>query len=135
MGANIFAMPTSSILLLFSFTFGISKALPWTGPRETSVYQPEEFSPRPTDPVVPPSRLFRRASADVRVCGWIGGNKAKIASCNEGSSCIHDTNHGFIGCCPTTGRCTDGVYTTCLDEASSGWDSVKGLINNGILTW
>jgi hypothetical protein len=135
MGANIFAMPSSSIVLLFSVAFGLSNALPWAGAQETDVYRAHEFSPKPTGVPVDPARLFKRASVDVNVCGWVGGEQSNVARCGAGSSCIHDTIHRYIGCCATSGPCTDGVYTSCVDKNSDGWSSVQGMVNNGVLTW
>jgi hypothetical protein len=74
MGFNIFAMPASSILLLFSVALGVSNALPWAGPQPTNAYEPDAWSPVPTGAPADPARLFKRTSVDVNVCGWIGGN-------------------------------------------------------------
>jgi hypothetical protein len=72
---------------------------------------------------------------DVAVCGWIGGNSAQVAGCSSGSSCIHDTIHGYVGCCPTSGVCTQGVYTSCVDMNNLGWSPNSGMVDNGIFTW
>lgn len=132
--SNLFAMPVSSIVLIFSFACGLSDALPWAGPKETGVYRAEEFSPRPTG-APGYHELFKRDSVAVNVCGWVGGRPESVARCGSGSSCIHDTIHGFVGCCATAGPCTDGVFTTCVDSSMEGWNSVGGLINNGVLSW
>lgn len=124
-------MPSSSIILLLSAAFGVSEALPWAGPEPTTVYKRDEWSPRPTD-AVNARYLFKRKSFDVSYCGWIGGNSADPAVCPTGSSCIHDTAHGYVGCCTTSGSCTAGVYTSCVDGNNASGPQVD---NNGIFTW
>lgn len=135
MASNIFAMPASSVALLFFLSLGVTNAVPWGGAHKTAIYQIDAFSPKPTG--APSLELFKRVDTyiGVSVCGWLGGDEKKVAGCDAGSSCIHDTKHGYIGCCATAGPCTDGVYTTCLDNKSTGWDSTQGMINNGVLTW
>lgn len=135
MAINIFVMPSSSIVLLLSAVFGISNALPWTGAKPTNVYKADAWSPAPTFVPVDPAELFKRASVDVNICGWIGGSSANAATCSSGSSCIRDTIHGYVGCCTTSGACTAGVYTSCVDSNSVGWSPYSGLQNNGIYTW
>lgn len=135
MGFNVFAMPSSSILLLFSVALGVSNALPWAGPQPTNAYQPDAWSPVPTRIPADPARLFKRSSVDVNVCGWLGGNLGQPASCSSGSSCIHDTIHGYVGCCATSGACTEGIYTSCVDYQSSGSNKNSDPANNGIYTW
>jgi hypothetical protein len=135
MAFNIFAMPASSIILLFSVAFGTSNALPWTEPQKTNAYQADQWTPKPTGIPADPARLFKRSSVDVNVCGWIGGNSAQPAQCRSGSSCVHDTIHGYVGCCTTSGACTAGVYTSCVDGNSGGWQWNSGLADNGVLTW
>ena len=135
MAVNIFAMPSSSLILLLSAVFGISNALPWTGARPTQVYKADEISSAPTFVPVDPKELFKRTSVGVNVCGWIDGNSANAATCSSGSSCIRDTVHGYVGCCTTSGACTAGVYTSCIDSNSFGWTPNSGLANNGIYTW
>lgn len=126
-------MPSSSLIALFALVLGASNALPWAGPEETGAYRVEEFSPRPTS--APSFELLKRDSVAVNVCGWIGGRSDSVARCGSGSFCVHDTIHGFIGCCATAGPCTDGVYTTCIHSGMDGWQSQGGLINNGVLSW
>jgi hypothetical protein len=134
MGAvNVFAMPSSSIILLFSVAFGLTSALPWAGAEETHAYRTDAWSPRPT--AKPKPELFKRGSVAVTVCGWVGGQLEQVAGCGVGSSCIHDTIHGYVGCCTTSGPCTDGVYTSCRDKNSDVWSPDEGMINNGVLTW
>jgi hypothetical protein len=128
-------MPASSILLLFSVALGVSDALPWAGPQPTNAYQPDAWSPKPTSIPADPAKLFKRSSVDVNVCGWIGGELGQPAACSSGSSCIHDTIHGYVGCCTTSGACTTGVYTSCVDSSSKGWNLNSGLADNGIYTW
>lgn len=135
MAFNIFSMPSSSIVLLLSAAFGISSARPWDGPQPTTIYQADEWSPRPTNSPVNPRDIFRRSSVDVRVCGWLGGNSADPAICPVGSSCIHDTAHGAIGCCATSGACTAGVYTSCVDRNSKTSSGSVLVENNGVYTW
>jgi hypothetical protein len=125
-------MPASSILLLFSVALGVSNALPWAGPQPTHAYEPDAWSPVPTGAPADPARLFKRTSVDVNVCGWIGGQLASPAACASGSSCVHDTVYGYVGCCATSGACTTGVYTSCVDGQSSG---NSGLVDNGVYTW
>ncbi|KAG9237392.1 hypothetical protein BJ875DRAFT_156257 [Amylocarpus encephaloides] len=134
MAFNLFAMPSSSIALLFSLLLGLTDAMPWAEPIQTVAYKTDEWSPRPT--VVPedPAKLFKRAAVGIEVCGWLGGNLAYPAACGTGSSCIHDTIHGYVGCCTTDGLCDQGIYTTCLDIKSPGWASTANLINNGVTT-
>lgn len=135
MSFNIFAMPSSSILLLLSAAFGISNALPWAPAQETNAYLADAWTPAPTAIPVDPADLFKRSVVDVNICGWIGGNSAAPAVCSVGSSCIHDYNHGYVGCCPSEGPCTQGVYTSCVDKNSVGWSPNAGLQNNGVYTW
>jgi hypothetical protein len=135
MAVNIFSMPSSSALLLFSLAFGLTNARPWQGATKTAVYQGDEWSPRPTNMAVNPRELFKRTHVDVAVCGWIGGNLASPVACGTGSSCVHDTAHGYVGCCATSGPCTAGVYTSCVDENSASWGENSGLDDTGIYTW
>jgi hypothetical protein len=135
MALNIFSMPSSSVLFLLSAAFGLSNALPWAGPKPTNVYRADAWSPAPTEVPVNPADLFKRTSVDVNICGWIGANSANAATCSTGSSCIRDTIHGYVGCCATSGPCTQGVYTSCVDSNSVGWVPNSGLQNNGIYTW
>ncbi|KAH8795563.1 hypothetical protein BGZ57DRAFT_201927 [Hyaloscypha finlandica] len=134
MGFNIFAMPASSIVLLFSVALGVSNALPWEGPQPTNAYQPDAWSPVPTRIPADPANLFKRSSVGVNVCGWIGGNVGEPVQCASGSSCVHDTIHGYVGCCTTSGACTSGVYTSCVDSQSSAWNQNSGLADSGIYT-
>jgi len=135
MAFNIFAMPPSSIVLLLSAAFGVANALPWTGPAPTGVYDPDQWSPRPTNVPVQPRDLFKRDYLPVSFCGWIGGVSSNPAVCPTGSSCIHDIAHAVIGCCTTTGPCTAGVYTSCIDKNSPGGNSGPVVENNGVFTW
>lgn len=136
MPSNIFAMPASSILLLFSIVFTGSNALPWTEAQQTHVYEADPWSPRPTlVPRADPARLFKKDVLGIEICGWLGGNSASAATCSPGSSCVRDTVHGVVGCCATAGPCTAGVYTSCIDMNSNGWTPNSGLQDNGIYTW
>jgi hypothetical protein len=135
MASNIFSMPSSSALLLFSLAFGLTNARPWHGATKTALYQGDNWSPRPTQMAVNPRDLFGRDHVDVAVCGWIGGNSASPVACASGSSCVHDTVHGYVGCCATSGPCTAGVYTSCVDENSGSWGEDSGLVDTGIYTW
>ncbi|CZS91337.1 uncharacterized protein RCO7_01569 [Rhynchosporium graminicola] len=125
-------MPSSSKLLLFSFATSLTNARPWTGAEQTNVYREAGWSPAPTPLPNVPAYIFKRASLDVNICGWIGGNSRVPALCSAGSSCIHDTIHGIVGCCATNGPCTQGVYTSCVDKNSVGWVPNEGLQKNGI---
>ncbi|KAK0112686.1 hypothetical protein ONS95_014425 [Cadophora gregata] len=130
---NFFAMPSSSMVFLFSFAFSLTtNALPWTGAQQTNVYREAAWSPAPTAVPNVPANIFKRESLDVNVCGWVGGNSAVAAVCSSGSSCIHDTIHAVVGCCATEGPCTAGVYTSCVDKNSVGWSPNEGMQNNGI---
>ncbi|KAF7872708.1 uncharacterized protein EAF02_008779 [Botrytis sinoallii] len=72
----------------------------------------------------------------------VGLEETKLSQwvCASGSSCIHDTSYGVIGCCPTSSAgsdpipCTDGLYTSCVDHNSAGYASNSFMVNNGILT-
>ena len=137
MAFNIFAMPSSAIVLLLSAAFGITDAKPWAGPAATATYKVDEWSPRPTKTAVDARALFKRDSVDVAVCGWAGGIQSNAQICPTGSSCIHDTAHGAIGCCATDPSipCTAGVYTSCVDKNSEGGNTGPVVENNGIFTW
>ncbi|KAH8593515.1 hypothetical protein B0O99DRAFT_627397 [Bisporella sp. PMI_857] len=132
---NIFAMPPSAILLLLSAAFRVTNALPWSGPIPTSVYQADEWSPRPTQFPVDPKELFRRKTPDIRVCGWLGGTSSEPAVCPTGSSCVRAMNHGYVGCCKIgESSCTEGVYTSCVDKNSQQETTGPQIKNNGIYT-
>jgi hypothetical protein len=135
MAINLFAMPSSTIVLLLSAAFGLSNALPWAGPEPTAAYKTDEWSPRPTKLPANPADLFKRASVDVAYCGWVGGISSEPAVCPSGSSCIHDTIHKYVGCCATSGPCTAGVYTSCVDYRNTAWNSKPVWQDNGIFTW
>jgi hypothetical protein len=136
MAINLFAMPSSSIILLLSAAFSISNALPWDGARPTAVYKWDEWTPRPTQLPADPAELFKRASLPVNICGWLGGNSASPVVCQTGSSCVHDTLHGYIGCCATAGPCTAGVYSSCVDSRNTkDWAATPLWQNNGVVTW
>ncbi|TGO81538.1 hypothetical protein BPOR_1111g00010 [Botrytis porri] len=128
------------IIILFSALFGVTNAIPWAAAKQTATYKGDEWSPRPTNRIIESRDLFRRVSFDVDICGWIGGNKAQSVGCRSGSSCIHDTSYGVIGCCPTSSAgsdpvpCTDGLYTSCIDHNSAGYASNSFMVNNGILS-
>ncbi|KAJ8060379.1 hypothetical protein OCU04_010708 [Sclerotinia nivalis] len=131
----------SSLILILCFTLFLgTNAIPWAAAIQTATYKADEWSPRPTNTISEPRDLFKRGSIDVDVCGWIGGNLAQPVGCGSGSSCIHDTSFGFVGCCPTSSAgadpipCTNGLYTTCVDHNSVGYTSDSFLINNGILS-
>jgi hypothetical protein len=135
MAINVFAIPSSSAVLLFSLVFGSVNARSFNVPTKTGVYKADEWSPRPTGVQVNPRELFRRSHLDVETCGWLGGDSAFPVACGSGSSCVHDTVHGFVGCCATSGPCTAGVYTSCVDESSWDWGKGSGLVNDGVSTW
>ena len=135
MMVNLLAMPSSALLIILSIVFGASNALPWPGPEPTAAYQGHEWSPRPTTIPRNPADIFKRDSVDVAVCGWIGGISSEPAICPPGSSCIHDLAHGYVGCCTTSGPCTAGVYTSCVDFHNPAWNSRPVWQNNGIYTW
>ena len=135
MAPPIFSMPSSSMLLLFSLAFDLTNARAWEGAQKTAVYDGDDWSPRPTQFSATRRSLFKRDHVDVAVCGWIGGISASPAACASGSSCIHDTMHGYVGCCATSGPCTAGVYTSCVDENSDGSSDGSGLVDTWITTW
>lgn len=64
-----------------------------------------------------PFELLRRQDFNT-ICGYIGGDSALPATCSAGSHCVLDTGHGFVGCCPDSGPCSEGVYTGCVDVNS-----------------
>lgn len=132
---TLFAMPSSSIILLFAVALGGTSAFPWAGAEQTATYVPHAWTPRPTGVPDEPAQLFKRDAIGVDVCGWIGGDVAKAVTCGAGSSCIHDTAHARVGCCTTDGPCTQGVYTTCQDQSMQGWNPSVSIVNNGVLTW
>ena len=132
MANNLFTMPSSAVLLAFSVAFGLSNALPWPGPEPTASYKSDDWTPRPTNSPRSPAELFKRESLPVNICGWFGGNVSAEVGCETGSSCIHDTIYGFVGCCTTAGACTSGVYTSCMDLYSVSSGSVGQV---GVTTW
>lgn len=132
---TLFAMPSSSILLLFSIALGLTDAFPWAEAEPTATYVQHEWSPRTTLIPEDPAKLFKRDSVGVETCGWVGGDESKPVTCGAGSSCIHDTAHALVGCCTTDGPCTNGVYSSCQDLNSQGWASSISIVNNGVLTW
>lgn len=135
MAGNFFALPASSAALLLALVLGLADATPWAEPAETLVYRADEWSPRPTEIPSDSSKLFKRSSVDVAVCGWLGGNEALPAKCASGSSCVHDTIHGVVGCCTMAGACLQGVYTSCVDSKSAGWVSAPVVKNDGVTMW
>ncbi|KAB8297836.1 hypothetical protein EYC80_001633 [Monilinia laxa] len=128
------------ILLSFSTVFRVTNAIPWAAAEQTATYKADEWSPRPTNTIPKARDLFKRGPIDVDICGWVGGNLAQPVGCGSGSSCIHDTSFGFVGCCPTSSAgadpipCTDGLYTTCVDHNSAGYASNSFFVNNGVLS-
>jgi hypothetical protein len=136
MAVTLFALPASSIALLFSLALGLTDATPWAEPAvQTLAYRAHEWSPRPTGVTNEPAKLFKRSSLDVGICGWLGGNEALPAQCSSRSSCVHDTIHGVVGCCTTDGACLQGVYTNCLDNKSGGWAATPVVKNDGVTMW
>ena len=135
MAILLFTISPFSIALFFSVIIGLTIATPWEESVETMSYKAQEWSPRPTRAPEEPAKLFKRSSLDVAICGWLGGNKDLEARCASGSSCIHDTMHGVVGCCTQDGACQQGVYTTCLDTNSAGWLSTRVTRNDGVTMW
>ncbi|RDW80579.1 hypothetical protein BP5796_05277 [Coleophoma crateriformis] len=124
--------PILRLLFLLSLAFTTATALPWPGPKPTSTYLADEWTPRPTSTSSDvAAQLLKKASVPVEVCGWIGGDFASPAVCNAGSSCIHDTAHAVVGCCTTSGPCLSGVYTTCVDynSVSQGTAGQSGILS------
>jgi hypothetical protein len=74
--------------------------------------------------------LLKRDSgkANASICGWIGGNLNQPVACASNQKCVYDTSHGMVGCCPLSGECTVGVYTTCVPTAQTA-------LNPSVLTW
>ena len=128
MEINLFRIPSTSRVLLLSAIFSLTNALPWSGPDPTASYKPADWNPRPTS--VPRSlpELLKRQNSNASICGWVNGNVNQPAACPSDAKCVYDTNHGMVGCCPQSGSCTTGVYTTCVQEA-------QGALNPSILTW
>jgi len=128
MEINLFKIPSSSRVLLLSAIFSLTNALPHSVPDPTASYKPADWTPRPTS--VPQSlpELLRRDNSNASICGWVGGNVNQPAACPSDAKCVYDTTHGMVGCCPLSGSCTTGVYTTCVGSA-------QGSLNPSILTW
>lgn len=63
-------------------------------------------------PVLPDELRRRQLNT---ICGYIGGNPDLPATCSAGSHCVAEMNKGVIGCCPDSGPCTTGIFTTCAD--------------------
>lgn len=132
MNDRLFTMPSSSKVLLFSAAFGLTSALPWTGPKPTLTYVQANWTPRPTQGSIAKRELFARSLFfSANTCGWTGGDFSSVVTCSSLSSCVWDTARSFIGCCPSNAPCSTGVYTGCVD-AQSGSQTV---IDPAVTTW
>lgn len=132
MSDNLFKMPSSSVLLLFSAAFSTTLAIPWTGPRPTATYAAADWTPRPTQGAFREDQLFRRDwffSSDI--CGWIEGNYSKSITCATSSSCVWDTARSFVGCCMESAACSTGVYTGCVDSMNGQ----QTVVDPAVTTW
>jgi hypothetical protein len=128
MEINFLRIPSSSRVLLLSAIFSLINALPWSGPDPTASYRPADWNPRPTSVPQSPPELIKKSNANASICGWIGGNVYHPAACRSDQECVYDTTHGMVGCCPLSGSCTEGVYTSCVQGA-------QGPLNPSVLTW
>ena len=128
MEINLFRIPSSSRVLLLSAIFSLTNALPRPGPDPTASYKPADWTPSPTS--VPQSlpELLKRDNLTASVCGWFHGDVNQPAACPSDAKCVYDTSHAMVGCCPLSGSCTTGVYTTCVEVG-------QGSLNPSVLTW
>ncbi|KAK3352662.1 hypothetical protein B0T25DRAFT_500931 [Lasiosphaeria hispida] len=87
---------------------------------------------QPTPPPVAalsPLDLFRRQDDLNTVCGYIGGDSDLPATCSGGSHCVLDLEHNVVGCCPNgESKCTQGVYTGCVDGNSDPQTEVNPYV-------
>lgn len=115
-----------AVLLLFSPLVALSAAHalpPKTSTIDFRILNVEAWPPRPTQPPISLEELRKRQDFNT-ICGFIGGNALLPATCEPGSHCVLDREHGAVGCCPNGGPCTTGVFTGCVDF-NSGPQSVK----------
>jgi hypothetical protein len=128
MDISLFRIPSPSRVLLLSAIVSLTYALPRPGPDPTASYKPADWNPRPTS--VPRSlpELLKRDSSNASICGWVGGNVNQPAACPSDAKCVYDTSHAIVGCCPLSGSCTTGVYTTCVEGG-------QAALNPSVLTW
>ncbi|KAH8594065.1 hypothetical protein B0O99DRAFT_186310 [Bisporella sp. PMI_857] len=109
-------MSFTFFLLLASLSGG--SALPWGGPLKTSIDTSAgtaDWSPAPTkysELYTDVHGLFKRATAEINTCGWIGSHPAL---CSTNSKCVWNTQVGYVGCCDLRGRGCDAVYTSCVN--------------------
>jgi hypothetical protein len=128
MEINLFRIPSTSRVLLLSAIFSLTNALPRSGPVPTASYKSADWNPRTTSVPQSLTELLKRQDWNASVCGWVNGNFNQPAACSSDEKCVYDTSHGMVGCCPQSGSCTTGVYTTCVQAA-------QGALNPSILTW
>ena len=87
--------------------------------------------------------LFRRYSEEDKTCGYVSGKSANALTCNNGNLCGINTNLGVAGCCSSTFLGTDGtssltgcgLYTACVDYASSAVCDAACQLNSNIKKW
>ncbi|CCU74631.1 hypothetical protein BGHDH14_bgh03307 [Blumeria hordei DH14] len=77
---------------------------------------------------------LEQKTVDASICGWVGGRADAPALCSAGSTCVRDVEHQYVGCCGTSGSCSAGIYTSCLDRNSMGWSAPGGIQSNGVYT-
>ncbi|KAI8962335.1 hypothetical protein F5Y11DRAFT_195980 [Daldinia sp. FL1419] len=111
-------LPATAILLLAAvFELANGHVLP----RQTKTVELHELNvvpfPRPTEAPVLLSDLLRRQGQNT-VCGFIGGHPNLPATCQIGSHCVLEQDHGVVGCCPDGGTCSTGIFTGCVDRNS-----------------
>ena len=100
-------------------------------PRQTKTVEFHELNvvawpPLPTEAPISPHELFGRQLNTV--CGYVDGDEAAPATCAPGAHCVLDTDHGYVGCCPNGGPCTEGVYTGCVDGNSDPQTEVNPYV-------
>lgn len=128
MEINLLRIPSSSRVLLLSAIFSLTNALPRPGPDPTASYTPADWNPRPTNVPHTLPELLKRDNSNASICGWVNGNLNQPAACPSDAKCVYDTTHGMVGCCPLSGSCTTGVYTTCVEGG-------QAALNPSVLTW
>ncbi|KAI0175822.1 hypothetical protein GGR52DRAFT_331618 [Hypoxylon sp. FL1284] len=115
--ASFLRLPPATAVLLLSAAFGMTSG--HALPRQTKTVELHDlnvvpFPPRPTDAPILLSDLLRRETSNT-VCGYIGGNTDLPATCQAGSHCVLEQDHGVVGCCPDGVTCQTGIYTGCVD--------------------
>lgn len=110
-------MPSTSRILVLAALLSLSNSLPWPA----------------SNPASNPASSYdqtKRDSLDTSTCGWVGGDFSRPVTCSSGSQCVYDSLHQVVGCCPTSGACTTGVYTSCTDANNPK----QNAADSGVLT-